>query len=84
MPTFVLYTMMCLKYIDRPCTVENLPWKKRDILPGPCLDNLTLREYQLLSSKHTLNVDETWLFIFDSYVIVIKVRFLYYMYGYGR
>ena len=34
MPTFVLYTLMCLKSIGRPFTVENLPWKKRDILLG--------------------------------------------------
>ena len=37
-PTFVLHTLMCLKSIGRPFTVENLPWKKRDILLGPCLD----------------------------------------------
>ena len=43
MPTFVLCTLMCLKSIGRPFTVENLPRKKRDILPGPCLDNITLR-----------------------------------------
>ena len=30
-----------LKSIGRPFTVENLPWKKRDILLGPCLDNMT-------------------------------------------
>ena len=40
-PTFVLHTLMCLKFIGRPFTVENLPWKKRDILLGPCLDNMT-------------------------------------------
>ena len=33
--------MMCLKSIGRPFTVENLPWKKRDILLGPCLGNTT-------------------------------------------
>ena len=43
MPTFVLYTLMCLKSNGRPFTVENLPWEKRDVLPGPCLDNITLR-----------------------------------------
>ena len=41
MPTFVLHTLMCLKSIGRPFTVANLPWKKRDILLGPCLDNMT-------------------------------------------
>ena len=41
MPTFVLHTLMCLKSIGRPFTVANLPWTKRDILPGPCLDNMT-------------------------------------------
>ena len=41
MPTFVLRTLMCLKSIGRPFIVENLPWKKRDILLGPCLDNMT-------------------------------------------
>ena len=40
MPTFVLHTLMCLKSISRPFTVENLPWKKRNILLGPCLDNM--------------------------------------------
>ena len=43
-PTFVLHTLMCPKSIGRPFTVENLPWKKRDILLGPCLvslDNMT-------------------------------------------
>ena len=34
-PTFVLHTSMCLKSIGRPFTVENLPWKKRDILLRP-------------------------------------------------
>ena len=41
MPTFVLHTLMCLKSIGRPFTVANLPWMKRDILLGPCLDNMT-------------------------------------------
>ena len=41
MPTFVLHTLVCLKSIGRPLTVANLPWKKRDILLGPCLDNMT-------------------------------------------
>ena len=41
MPTFVLHTLMCLKSIGRPFTVANLPWKKRNILLGPCLDNMT-------------------------------------------
>ena len=39
--TFELHTLMYLKSIGRPFTVENLPWKKRDILLGPCLDNMT-------------------------------------------
>ena len=39
--TFVLHTLMCLKFIGRPFTVENSPGKKRDILLGPCLDNKT-------------------------------------------
>ena len=72
---------MCrLTYIGRPFTVKNAPWKKRDILLGPCLDNMTPEEYQLLSSsKHLLKVDETWLPIFYSYVFVIKMTFMYYM-----
>ena len=37
MSTFVLHTLMCLKSIGRLFTVENLPWKKRNILLGPCL-----------------------------------------------
>ena len=37
LPTFVLYTLMGLKYIGKPFTVKNSPWKKRDILLGPCL-----------------------------------------------
>ena len=41
MPTFALHTLMCLKSIGRPFTVANLPWKKRDILLGSCLDNMT-------------------------------------------
>ena len=41
MSTFVLHTLMCLKSIGRPFTVENLPLKKRNILLGPCLDNMT-------------------------------------------
>ena len=41
MPTFVLRTLMCLKSIGRTFIVENLPWKKRNILLGPCLDNMT-------------------------------------------
>ena len=41
MPTFLLRTLMRLKSIGRPFTVENLPWKKRNILLGPCLDNMT-------------------------------------------
>ena len=41
MPTFVLHTLMCQKFIGRPFTVENSPGKKRDILLGPCLDNMT-------------------------------------------
>ena len=38
---------VCIAYIDvpkvhwQPFTVENLPWTKRDILLGPCLDNMT-------------------------------------------
>ena len=40
-PMFVLHTLMCLKSVGRPFTVANLPWKKRDILLGPCLDNMT-------------------------------------------
>ena len=40
-PTFILHTLTCLKSIGRPFTVENLPWNKRDILLGPCLDNMT-------------------------------------------
>ena len=82
-PTFVLHTLMYLKSIGRPFTVENLPWKKRDILLGPCLDNMTAG-YQILSSKHTLKVDETRLPIFYSYVFKIKVTFLNYMCGFGR
>ena len=77
-PTFVLRTLMCLKSIGSPFTMENLQWKKRDILLGPCLDNMTL------SSKHTLKVDETRLPIFYSYVFKIKVTFLNYMCGFGR
>ena len=41
MPMFVLHTLMCLKSIGKPFTVANLPLKKRDILLGPCLDNMT-------------------------------------------
>ena len=83
-PTFVLHTLMCLKSIGRPFTVENLPWKKRDILLGPCLDSMTAGQYQILSSKDTLKVDEARLPIFYSYVFTIKVTFLNYMCGFGR
>ena len=38
----------------------------------------------ILSSKHTLKVDETRLPIFYSYVFVIEVTFLHYMCGFGR
>ena len=76
---------MCLKSIGRPFTVENLPWKKRDILLGPCLDNMTAGCHQMLSSKHTLKVDETRLLpIFYSHVFVIEVTFLNYMCGFRR
>ena len=43
-PTFVLHTLMCLKSIGRPFTVEHLPWKKRDILLGLCLENMTAQD----------------------------------------
>ena len=75
---------MCLKSIGSPFAVENLPWKKRDILLGPCLDNMTAGKYQMLSSKHTLKVDETRLPTFYSYVFVIEVTFVHYMCGFGR
>ena len=84
MPTFVLHTLMCLKSICRPFTVANLPWMKRDILLGPCLDNMTAGLYQILSSKHTLKVNETQLPIFYSYVFVIEVTFLHNMCGFRR
>ena len=42
-PTFLLYTVMCLIDVGRPFTVKNPPLKKRDILLGPCLDNMTAR-----------------------------------------
>ena len=41
MPTFVLHILTCLKSIGRPFTVANLLWKKREILLGPCLDNMS-------------------------------------------
>ena len=41
MPMFVLHTVMCLTFIGRPFTVENSAGKKRDILLGPCFDNMT-------------------------------------------
>ena len=40
MPTFVLHILMCLRFVGRPFTVENSPGNKRDILLGPCLDNM--------------------------------------------
>ena len=80
----VLYTIMFLTCIGRPFTVKNSPWKKREILLRPCLDNMTAGQYQILSSKHTLKVDETRLPIFYSYVFVIEVTFLHYMCGFGR
>ena len=84
MSTFVLHTLISLKSIGRPFTVENLPWKKRNILLGPGLDNMTAGLYKILSSKHTLKVDETRLPIFYSYVFVIEVTFLNYMCGFRR
>ena len=32
---------VCLTCIGRPFAVKNSPWKKRDILLGPCSDNMT-------------------------------------------
>ena len=32
-----------LKYIGKPFTVKNSPWKKRDISLGPCLEKMTAR-----------------------------------------
>ena len=43
LPTYVLHTLMCLKYISKLFTVKNPPWKKRDILLRPCLDNMAPR-----------------------------------------
>ena len=70
---------MGLKYIGKPFTVKNSPWKKRDISLGPCLEKMTARYGRLLCSKHTLKVDETWFPISCSYVFLIKVTFVYYM-----
>ena len=54
LPTFVLCTLMCRKYIGRPFTVKNSPWTKRDISLGPCLEKMTPRLCQVLCSKtHT-------------------------------
>ena len=41
MPMFVLHTLVWLKSIGRQFIVANSPWMKRDILLGPCLDNMT-------------------------------------------
>ena len=84
LPTFVLYTLMCRKYIGRPFTVKNSPWTKRDISLGPCLEKMKPRSCQVLCSKNTLKVHETWFAISCSYVFLIKVTFVYYMCGYGR
>ena len=49
--TFVLYTLMCLTYIGRPLLTVKIPlWQKRDILLGPCLENMTPGYY--LRSTH--------------------------------
>ena len=57
--TFVLYTLMCLTCISRPFTVRNPPWKKRDILLGLCLDNMTLHNIQNINSIFEAHT-ESW------------------------
>ena len=84
------YAYVCIVYIDVP----KVHWQTTNC--GKFTVEETGHFTWAMSGQHNTSitstfifeahteVDETWLLIFDSYVFVIKVRFVHYMCGYGR